>query len=196
MPGIISDLKTSIPDKQATAIERLTNVLYQIGLYQKQISELKFFHNELHNLETGLALIVNSIRNAVRQNESLRLYDIEDNWRMAVLPCMQAMRVFASEEMKFLREPRFKITPGGIGGSKWVIEGPQWVIDLVAFQIEFEHYFNGRNKKQDTKVISKVPGEMLDKCREHLLRIDRRLLEAINKLDEFSNQILQGVRNA
>src|SRR5439155_14075103 len=101
---------------------------------------------------------VNSIRNAVRQNEPLRLYDIEDNWKAAVLPHMRSLRVFASE-MKFL-EPRFEITPNGM-------IGPVWVKELVALQLEFEVSFKGRNTKQTTKVIYNVPDEMLDKCPEH-----------------------------
>ena len=189
LPKIMSFIRKIIPAEEADIIDRLVNALRQLGIHQKRISELKFFHNTLHDLETGLAPIVNSIRNVVRQNEPLRLYDIEDSWKAAVLPHMRSMRVFASEEMKFLEEPRFEITPNGMNG-------PEWVKELVALQSDFEVCFKGRNKKQNTKEIYNVSDEMLDKCREHLLRIDRRLMEAINKLEQYSDQILKGVENA
>jgi hypothetical protein len=189
LPRIIALLKKIIPEEQADAIDRLVNALRELGIYQKRIGELKFIHNTLHDLETGLAPMVASIRTAVRQNEPLSLDAIEELWKGAVLPHMRYMRVFAEEQMIFSETLRFEITSSGM-------VGPQWIKELVSLQLEIEVCFKGRNRKQNTKVIYNVSGEMLDKCREHLLRIDRRLMEAINKLEQFSDQILKGVENA
>src|SRR5690242_12046042 len=88
LPRIIALLKKIIPVEQTDAIDRLVLALHELGIYQKRIGELKFIHNTLHDLETGLAPIVTSIRIAVRQNEPLSLDAIEELWKGSVSPHM------------------------------------------------------------------------------------------------------------
>ncbi len=180
----IAVIKRLIPTEQTDAVERLINALRQLSLHQKVVNELKCVHNILHKLETALATLESSIRVAVMQKKIFNFYTIEETWRIAIRPQIRDLQYFASQEMKFLEEPRFMVTVDGI-------VGPSWFVDLFVIQNDFEMSLKERNNKE----IYELACNVVDECREQMFRVDRQLLEAINRLDQLSDQILRSIND-
>ncbi len=178
---LFAAIKQMIPLDQASAVERLIGALRQLKDYQKHVSELKSIHNMLHRLEIALTTVEVPIKNAVRHSEALSFYNIEDEWQISIKPQIWTMRRFASTEMAFLG-PRFQSIENKM-------TGPEWLLDLITLQIEFETSLRERS----TTVIYDSIKRILDKCREHLFDIDQQLLDAANKLEQFSDEILKGL---
>ena len=179
---VIKQLSTG---EEADAFKKLISAFRQLKYYQGMVSELKYFHHMLHNLETALDTIDSPLQMARMQNKTLEFYSIQRNWRNAVRPYIRDMSHFASKEMKLLNEPHLQIIEGQM-------KGPAWLLELIDIQTDFEASL----KENNIQEIFDLSSIMLDVCRDHLFFIDRQLFEAITKLNQLSDQILGRIDDA
>ena len=87
---------------------------------------------------------------------------------------------FASEAIEALEDERFSFDSD-------VIKGAPWVKELFILQRSFETGISNQNMN----TIQKISQELLIKCRSHLYRIDKRLLNAVKDLDLSSDLIIR-----
>lgn len=158
---------------------------------QKKVSELKNIHNMLHEIEVQLEGLEATVKTTAWDNEQrpltsegtrLHTFDfkfIEISWWQAVLK-MDDLEFFATEEMNALDDQRFSIDSN-------VIRGPAWVKELFVLRQDFV----ARMRNQDMEAVKRLSDELLRKCRIHLYRIDKRLLDAVNELDRVSDFIMR-----
>ncbi len=169
----------------------ISQSLHKFRHCQKKVSELKNIHNMLHEIEIQLEGLEATVKTTAWDNEqqvpvgegaSLYTSDfkyIEIAWRQAVLKT-DDLEYFATEEMEALEDERFSFDSD-------VIRGPSWVKDLFVLR----QYFEASIRTQDMEAIKMLSNELLRKCRSHLYRIDKRLLDAVKELDRASDFIMR-----
>lgn len=192
--SVTTVLAEHVSDKQREAATYIIEALRVISLLQKKVNELKCVHNMLHELELVLELLAESIQYQIQKKvsekkESLDLGSIKINWRL-VPPKIEDLKYFAIEKMKFLEE---KETAFPLYNDKMI--GPKWVTELLSLQDDFEVTLDEANteKRILPDTIDDLARKFLSNCRGHLRAIDRRLLEAVNQVDQLSEQILRSI---
>jgi len=167
---------------------------------QKKVNELKSVHNMLHEIEVqleGLSAAIQLFTRGEREKKksprkwpillkreiNLLLSDleyIEIAWRQAVLK-IDDLVYFATEVMETLEDERFSLDSDVVRG------GAPWVKELFILQRAFET----KIRERDMNGVKNLSGELLTKCRTHLYRIDKRLLDAVKELDLSSDLIIR-----
>ncbi len=169
---------------------------------QKKVSELKSVHNMLHVLEVQLEGLSSAIQLFTRgEREEMKLLHkwfillkkeinlplpdfnyIEIAWWQASLR-IDDLVDFATDSkvMKTLGDERLSIDIDVVRG------GAPWVKELFILQRSFETKIGER----DMNGVKSLSSELLTKCRTHLYRIDKRLLDAIKELELSSDLIIR-----
>jgi hypothetical protein len=178
----IAVIRHLVPSEQMYIVDKIVDALLELRRYQKKVNELKSVHNMLHRLETVLAMFESPIRLAIMQQQTLNIFTIEDTWRIAVRPQIWEIQCFATDKIEFLGESRLVITEGSM-------IGPLWAKSLIVLQYDFEKSL----EEQNTKAIYDISRNLLDTCRNQLFLVDRRLLEAIDELNQISDLILRSI---
>ncbi len=194
--AVTTVLAPHVSDKQRDAAKYIIEALHELSLRQKKVSELKRVHNILHELELVLELLAESIqyeiqRKEIEKKESLDLGSIKINWRQ-VPPKIEDLKYFALEKMKFLEE---KETSFPANNDKMI--GPKWVTEPISLQYDFEATLDeaSSEKRVNPSSIDDLTRRFLSNCRGHLRAIDRRLLEAVDRVDQLSEQILRSINH-
>ena len=178
----------------------ISQAITEFRYCQKKVSELKSVHNMLHEIEVQLEGLSATIQ-LLTQNKmekrkpshqwpmffkkEINLFFpdfayIEIAWRQAVLK-IDDLVYFATEVMETLEDERFSLDSDVVRG------GAVWVRELFILQRAFE----AKIRERDTNGIKNLSSELLTKCRTHLYRIDKRLLDAIKELDLSSDLIIR-----
>lgn len=79
-----------------------------------------------------------------------------------------------------LEDERFSFESG-------LIRGAPWIKELFVLQ----QFLETAIRDQDLNAVKKLSSELLTKCRAHLHRIDKRLLEAVEQLDRSSDLLIR-----
>lgn len=189
-------LGENVSEEQREAAKRIIEASRELSLHAKKVNELKRVHNMLHEIELALEPLASAIqlelhRKETKKKEIVDLDGIELFWHQVLLK-IENLQDFASE-MEFLEE---KETPFKINIDS--MTGPKWVTDLVSLQNDFESSFEEGAIHKDIddlsptfRVIDDLSRTFLDKCRNHLFKIDRRLLKGVDQLDRLSDRILR-----
>ena len=199
----VSELITSVAEPQGNIQHKSisqphSQVVEQFRLWQKKVEELKNIHNMLHEIEWTLAGLVKTIQLIDQElnkkekkffkspftgsnNRFLKpdLNHIEVMWRQTA-PKIDDLEYFAAETMKALEDERFYCDSD-------IVRGPSWITELFFLQQSFEASI----KAHDRKTVGRLSTELLAKCRVHLYRIDKRLLDTLKELDRASDVLLR-----
>ena len=173
------------------------HIIEHFRLWQKKVEELKSIHNMLHEIERSLAVLTATIQLISKKMEKKKgfsvwlppnrndklsksdLDHIEIMWRETVLK-IEELEYFAKETMKVLDDERFYFDDD-------VVKGPLWITELFFLQQSLESSI----KIQDKRAIERLSDDLLIKCRAHLYRIDKRLLDALKELDRASDILVK-----
>jgi hypothetical protein len=175
-----------------------SQAIKQFRRCQKKVEELKNIHNMLHEVEVQLAGLVATIYLADQEyrkgkkgffnayfargakDSSKPAFDyIEILWQQTALK-VDDLEYFAAEVMAVLEDERFRLDNGAV-------RGPLWATELFFLQQSFEISM----KDQDRNAVRRLADELLTKCRIHLYRIDKRLLDAVKDLELASDILLR-----
>ncbi len=182
-----------VPEEQRDAAKHIIEALRDLSFRCKKVNELKCVHNMLHDLEVALEPLVIQLkiyRKGVEKEEALDFRRIiECSWEK-VPPKIVKLQYFASQEMGFLEEKETPFT-FMVNGDQIKITGPKWVTKFVPLQINFKRRLEEQTTLKDINELSEISNSLLDLCRDHLIEIDKRLLQEVDQLNKLSDQILR-----
>jgi hypothetical protein len=155
---------------------------------QEKVSELKSIHNMLHEIEVqleGLSATIQLLVRGERGKKGINQYPsdfdyIQIMWQQVALK-IDDLAYFATEGIETLEDERLSFDSN-------TIKGASWIKDLLII----ERSFKVGIRDQNINIIRNLSNEVLTKCRSHLYRIDKRLLEAVKELDLSSHLIIIG----
>ena len=159
-------------NEQKDAVQCIINVLDKLSREQKEVSELKSVHNKLHKIEAALAPLRDRIFD--KNREAQKVVDIDSsikNLWWAVWSEIGSLQYFAEQEMRYLEKKRFKVE------------------ELLNLQDDFDAALEERNIQE----MMKISQDLSETCRIYLQVIDSNLLEAVNQVDQLSDQILRSL---
>ncbi|SRR6266487_869762 len=180
--AITTALGAHVSDEQKYATKQIIEVLRELSLRQRKVSELKRVHNMLHELE----VVLEPLTSLLQTNEDVPLsHQIIRIFWQQIPPKVDSIRDFAKAEMHFLEE---KDKPFADSGDH--MTGPEWATELVSSQ---NHFDTSLNDKASQETLDELARKFLSECRQQLFKIDRRLLKEVDQLDGLSDQILRSI---
>lgn len=160
---------------QPEALRKLQNALRQLVHHQKRVNELKVVHNLLHDILSEFHSVSYDMN---KPDEVLHHIVWIEKWYLSASRKIQRSFHSVAEEMITIQPP-LVITDNAVSG-------PQWAKDIAQVQYNITISLQERNAQE----LGSLWRNLLDTCMDHLYRIDRDLLKAVEKLDRLSEQIL------
>ncbi len=172
----------SSANKQIDVAAGLLQAVDEFRHCLKRVNELKNVHDKLDEIELNLAILPVSIQLFTQDQSEFDMRNfkfIEMLWQNVVLK-IEDLVYFASKKMEVLEDERFSFDSGVIRGAPWVKE-----------PFVLQQFLETAISDQDVDDVQKLSRELLTKCRAHLHRIDKRLLEAVEQLDCSSDLLIR-----